>query len=102
MINFRFHIVSLTAVLLALGIGLVLGTTFLDDALEETLKSQLNDLEASLDRARTRNDDLSSQLGAYRDEGEMLDQQLGERRYDGKLQDDPVLGVSTRGADGRG
>jgi hypothetical protein len=101
MINFRFHIVSLTAVLLALGIGLVLGTTFLDDALEETLKSQLNDLEASLDRARTRNDDLSSQLGAYRDEGEMLDQQLGERLYDGKLQDDPVLVVSTRGVDGR-
>ena len=31
MVNFRFHIVSLTAVLLALGLGLLLGTTFLDD-----------------------------------------------------------------------
>ena len=33
MINFRFHLVSLTAVFLALGVGLLLGTTFLDDAL---------------------------------------------------------------------
>src|SRR4029453_16001187 len=68
MINFRFHIVSLTAVLLALGIGLVLGTTFLDDALEQTLKKQLNDLEASLASARQRNDELTRQLKAYQEE----------------------------------
>ena len=69
MINFRFHIVSLTAVLLALGIGLVLGTTFLDDALEEALKDQLSGLEASLDRARVRNDDLQGQLDPYQRRG---------------------------------
>ena len=30
MINLRYHIVSITAVFLALGIGLTLGSTFLD------------------------------------------------------------------------
>jgi hypothetical protein len=99
MINFRFHIVSLTAVLLALGIGLVLGTTFLDDALEETLKSQLDDLETSLDAARTRNEQQAAQLDAYQDESSTLDEQLGERLYAGQLTGDPVLVVTTKGVD---
>jgi Copper transport outer membrane protein, MctB len=99
MINFRFHIVSLTAVLLALGIGLVLGTTFLDDALEEALKGQLEGLEASLDRARARNDDLQAQLDAFEEEAAVLGPEIGERLYRGELSGDPVLVVSTRGVE---
>ena len=99
MINFRFHIVSLTAVLLALGIGLVLGTTFLDDALEEALKGQLDDLQADLGRAQQRNDNLQSQLEAFEDEAAALDSQLGERLYRGQLSGDPVLVVATRGVE---
>jgi hypothetical protein len=99
MINFRFHIVSLTAVLLALGIGLVLGTTFLDDALEEALKGQLDDLQASLNRARERNDNLQGQLDAYEDEAAALGPAMGERLYRGELTGDPVLIVSTRGVE---
>jgi hypothetical protein len=99
MINFRFHIVSLTAVLLALGIGLVLGTTFLDDATVNQLESQLDGLENDLDRARERNDEQQRRLGAFEDEAEQLDAQLGERLFTGELQDDPVLVVSTRGID---
>jgi Copper transport outer membrane protein, MctB len=101
MINFRFHIVSLTAVLLALGIGLVLGTTFLDDALEEALKSQLDDLETSLDAARVRNDELSAEVETEKDVARAFDEQIGERLYAGQLQGDPVLIVATRGVDGQ-
>jgi Copper transport outer membrane protein, MctB len=101
MINFRFHIVSLTAVLLALGIGLVLGTTFLDDALEEALKSQLDDLETSLDQARVRNDELSAEVESEHDVARAFDEQIGERLYAGQLQGDPVLIVATRGVDGQ-
>jgi hypothetical protein len=97
MINFRFHIVSLTAVLLALGIGLLLGTTFLDDAVQQTLKTQLEGLQGSLNRARERNDDLQAQLNQYQDEASAMDSQLGERLYRGLLAGDPVLVVSTRG-----
>jgi Copper transport outer membrane protein, MctB len=100
MINFRFHIVSLTAVLLSLGIGLVLGTTFLDDATVNSLERQLDGLENDLDRAQARNDEQQSQLDAYREESTLLGEQLGERLYDGVLGREPVLVVSTRGIDG--
>ena len=100
MINFRFHIVSLTAVLLALGIGLVLGTTFLDDATINGLERQLDGLENDLDRAQARNDEQQSQLEAFREEAALLGEQAGERLYAGQLEGDPILVVSTRGIDG--
>jgi hypothetical protein len=101
MINFRFHIVSLTAVLLALGIGLVLGTTFLDDATIEQLERQLDGLENDLDRAQARNDEQQTRLGAYEDEANELETRLGERLYAGQLEDSPVLLISTQGVDER-
>jgi hypothetical protein len=99
MINFRFHIVSLTAVLLALGIGLVLGTTFLDDAVEDQLKRQLDELEQDLDREGERNAQLRSRLEDFENEAAGLNEQLGQRLFAGQLQDDPVLVLSTAGVD---
>jgi F0F1-type ATP synthase membrane subunit b/b' len=99
MINFRFHIVSLTAVLLALGIGLVLGTTFLDDATIDGLKSQLDGLEHDLDNAESRNAEQQARLERFENQTQQLDEQLGERLYDGQLEADPVLVVATRGID---
>ncbi|MGH9233907.1 MAG: copper transporter [Acidimicrobiales bacterium] len=101
MINFRFHIVSLTAVLLALGIGLVLGTTFLDDATINQLERQLEGLEHDLDAAQARNDEQQARLDAFEEEATLLDERLGERLYDGKLADAPVLLVTTEGLDQR-
>jgi Copper transport outer membrane protein, MctB len=97
MINFRFHIVSLTAVLLALGIGLVLGTTFLDDATVDQLENQLKRLETDLRREGDRNAALQRQLDDFEDEAAGLDEQLGERLFDGLLQDDPVLVIAPAG-----
>lgn len=99
MISFRFHIVSLTAVLLALGIGLVLGTTFLDDATVNTLKNQLADLERSLDDAGEQNARLEQQLENYERESTALEEQMGDRLFANQLADVPVLVVATRGVD---
>jgi hypothetical protein len=99
MISFRFHIVSLTAVMLALGIGLVLGTTFLDDATVNTLKNQLSDLERSLDAAGDRNTRQQHQIDSYSHETAALDEQVGERLFANQLADVPVLVVATRGVD---
>ncbi len=44
MINFRYHVVSLTAVFLALAIGLVVGTAALNGPLSDNLKSQVSAL----------------------------------------------------------
>ena len=99
MINFRFHIVSLTAVFLAFAIGLVLGTSFLDDASEKLLKNQLDNLETDLNEARAENTELDDQLTSLRDEDEALDEQMGPRLFPGQLTGVPVLVVSTRGVE---
>ncbi len=99
MINFRYHIVSLTAVFLALGVGLLLGTTFLDDALEDQLRGDLDDLGKDLDRAGERNAELQRQLGAFEEEASGLDEQLGARLFDRQLLGQPVLVVAPRGID---
>ncbi|HLT70580.1 MAG TPA: copper transporter [Acidimicrobiales bacterium] len=101
MINFRFHIVSLTAVLLALGIGLVLGTTFLDEATIDGLKSQLDGLERDLDAAEERNRQQQARLDMFESERDQLAELLGERLYDGLLEGEPVLVVSTQGVEER-
>jgi Copper transport outer membrane protein, MctB len=99
MINFRYHLVSLTAVFLALGVGLLLGTTFLDDALEDQLRNDLEELEHDLDRAGDRNSELRRQLDTFEEEAGDLDEQLGARLFDGQLLGQPVLVVAPRGID---
>jgi hypothetical protein len=99
MINFRFHIVSLTAVLLALGIGLVLGTTFLDQATVDVLRDRQDALERDIGRANQRIEDQSAVIEADEQEAGAFNEQIGERLFDGQLRDEPVLVVATRGVD---
>ena len=42
MINFRYHVVSLTAVFLALAIGLVVGTAALNGPVADSLRGQVS------------------------------------------------------------
>ncbi|HEY3139615.1 MAG TPA: copper transporter [Acidimicrobiales bacterium] len=100
MINFRFHIISLTAVFLAFAVGLVLGTTFLDDATERALNKQLDNLDDDLRDARHKNAELQSQLDRYAEEDEALQLSLGERMLGGTLANDPVLVIAAQGLDG--
>ena len=52
MINLRYHIVSITAVFLALGIGVVMGTSFLGKATVDQLKTQISRAESRIDAHR--------------------------------------------------
>ncbi|MBR8742754.1 copper transporter [Nocardiopsis sp. MG754419] len=61
MIDFRYHLVSIVAVFLALTVGLVLGTTMLQDPLLNTLQSETADLRGQ-----------SEDLRVERDEAELL------------------------------
>ena len=61
MIDFRYHLVSIVAVFLALTVGLVLGTTMLQDPLLESMQSETADLRGQ-----------SEDLRAERDEAELL------------------------------
>ncbi|GAA0505876.1 hypothetical protein Ade02nite_91190 [Paractinoplanes deccanensis] len=61
MINFRYHVVSLTAVFLALAIGLVVGTAALNGPVAENLKSQITALNKD-------NSNKRDQINQYREE----------------------------------
>jgi hypothetical protein len=60
-INFRYHVVSLTAVFLALAIGLVVGTAALNGPVADSLKDQVSALSKD-------NSNFRDQANQYRDE----------------------------------
>ena len=62
MINFRYHVVSLTAVFLALAIGLVVGTAALNGPAANELHDQVNQLSKSNSQMRARVNSLTSEV----------------------------------------
>jgi hypothetical protein len=46
MINFRFHLISLVAVFLALGVGVAMGASFVDRATVDSLRGRIDDLDS--------------------------------------------------------
>ncbi|MCF2531916.1 copper transporter [Yinghuangia soli] len=71
MIDFRYHVVSIIAVFLALSVGLVLGSSFLGDIASKNLDKQIKDLGKTADglrrdltAAREERDDLSRFIDA--------------------------------------
>ena len=47
MVNLRYHVVSLVAVFLALGIGIVMGATVIDRVTVDALNNRVHDVESS-------------------------------------------------------
>jgi hypothetical protein len=86
-INFRYHVVSLTAVFLSLAVGLVLGSTVLNgpmlDALEsrvDTLgrdNSQLRDHVSALQQEIDREEDFATQAGPQLLSGKLTSRRIG-------------------------
>ncbi|MEJ5869395.1 copper transporter [Pseudokineococcus sp. 5B2Z-1] len=64
MIDFRYHLVSLVGVFLALAIGVVLGAGPLRDSIGDTLSSQVDLLREDRAQLQGQVDDLSGQLAA--------------------------------------
>lgn len=96
MINLRYHIVSITAIFLAIGIGLTLGSTFLDRATVDNLQGQLQRLEGRLQDRESEVNALQEQLAASDARQEALDEQ-GTVLLSGRLEDEPVLVLGSRG-----
>ncbi len=63
MINFRYHVVSLTAVFLALAIGLVVGTAALNGPVADQLNNQVNALTKKNQQYRDQVSQLQTQAG---------------------------------------
>jgi len=97
MVNLRYHIVSLVAVFLALGIGVVMGSTVIDRGIVDVLNGRVRRVENSLKTMRDANRHQGDQLRVWSDFAAQAQDQL----LVGRLKDVPVLLVGVTGVDRR-
>ena len=62
MIHFRFHVVSIIAIFLALAIGTVLGSAFVGKAVIDRLQNRIDEVGRSVVEERAENEDLTEQI----------------------------------------
>ena len=98
MINFRYHVVSLIAVFLALGIGIIMGTAVIDRAVVDRLETQQAGLQDDVDEVQAENNRLRGALREEREAAQQLAEEGAARLLDGELEGVPVLVVAARGA----
>ncbi len=102
MINLRYHIVSITAVFLALGIGVAMGSTLIQRATIDTLENRLDDQQERLEETDAENQQLEAELAAV----EQLDEQFGDQATEqllrGRLVRVPVMVFAAEGIDDGG
>lgn len=99
MINFRFHVISLVAIFLALGVGVIMGTAVIDSAVVDRLESQQRGLEARIDDVTSENDALSRDLRELRQIDEAFADEGGPLLLQGALRATSVAIVAVKGTD---
>lgn len=99
MINLRYHIVSITAVFLALGIGLAFGASFIQAGTIGALEQNLNEIEAQNDDLGATNGELRARIDDARELEDGLRSQGLSQLVAGQLTDVPVLVFANDGID---
>jgi hypothetical protein len=94
-INLRYHIVSLVAVFLALGMGIVMGSTVIDRVTVDALSHKLDDVQRSVGSIR----DENSRLGHQVDQGQQFAETTRDQLLRGHLRNIPVMVVAVAGID---
>ena len=97
MINLRYHIVSLVAVFLALGLGIVMGSTVIDRVTVDALNDRLDTVQRSQGAIREENGRLKSQV----DHGQAFAVTTRDQLLRGHLRNIPVMVVAVAGVDRR-
>lgn len=95
MISFRFHVVSITAVFLALAIGILVGSTYVDRAIVDNLQSRIDGVSVNLDVRKAENDALETELAQAR----AYITPSADFAVSDRLTGVPVLVVAMRGVD---
>ncbi len=95
MINFRFHLVSIVAVFLALAVGVVMGYGVLGQPTVDTLQNRIDTVEANAESRRKDNDELRAALDLA---NEAADQSSPFSVTD-RLTDVPATVLAVRGVD---
>lgn len=96
MIDFRYHVVSIVAVFLALALGLFLGSTTLQGYVFEDVKKHLTNAQNHVSALETTVDQLNNQ----RDHDRTFDQLIEPYAVTGRLSGQLVVVVSAPGASG--
>ena len=95
MISFRFHVVSITAVFLAIAVGVVVGSTFVDELTVTGLENRIETVEGNVAEAREEN----ARLEAALDEARQYIGASADFAVTDRLTDVPVMVVAARGVD---
>lgn len=95
MINLRYHIVSLVAVFMALGLGIVMGSTVIDRVTVDALNNRLDDVQRSVGTIREENRRLADEVKQGKDFALTTRDQL----LRGHLRNIPVMVVAIAGVD---
>ena len=95
MISFRFHIVSIVAVFLALAIGIVVGSTVIDRAIVEGLRNRVDEVSDNLDERQAANDALQTEVDDLTD----FTNQSAALSVDGRLADTVTVVITDDGVD---
>ena len=96
MVNFRYHIISLIAVFLALAIGVVMGSAVIDKAVVETLEDQQTAIDIRVDQVIAENDALLAAVAEMQERSQRLSDEAGHLMA-GSLEDVPVVVLAMRG-----
>ena len=97
MINLRYHIVSLVAVFLALAIGVIAGTTVINDQVVKGLQRSDATLRRSLARQQDTNTDLKAELGLWETWGNTVAKGMEKDALKGRT----VVLLLSSGVDGK-
>lgn len=95
MVSFRFHIVSLIGVFLALSIGIAIGATVVDQATVDQLEKRVDDVDQRAESTNAANDRLRADIGRW----ETFAEQAGDELVAGRLTGIDVLVVGVQGID---
>lgn len=95
MINFRFHLVSLVAVFLAVGLGILVGSTVIDQSIVNRLESEIDSVRTENAQRRNENKALA-ELNATQQQFIDLTARFV---VDGRLDGQSVAVVAERGVD---
>jgi hypothetical protein len=98
MVNLRYHIVSLVAVFLALAIGVVMGSTVIDSATIDVLRTQQDNLRQEILDVREERSELQAALAELEAQQRTLAEEGGESLLSGRLAGVPVVMVGLRGS----
>ena len=96
MINFRFHLVSLVAVFLALGLGILMGSTVIDQGIVDRLDREIKSVRNENSKVEAQNSDLTKQNKQLQQYIDDLSPYAGAARLDGLS----VAVVAENGVDG--